>query len=384
MFKSAKRFVCLVVVLVMVVSSFSFSAFAISQKQVVIRSEAECERWGLVWLEWNYSSNTIIDSIIPIYDGRDVISYCVSFSCDSNPNGYVVIDIYTNVVEFALSGDNIYDAIHECCREINDRATKDRRLYSTGLFSYAVSINEDNTRFYNSTNEIITASELNKRCNELSWRNLTIQSFSNEKDEGKGKTIYDLVITLSEIPSTGAAEVYTIEKATRFYPTPMYEFCPPGGFSGNCAPTAAANILIYYKERRNLVRLGTSRQDIYNRLVSAAGWNQYVNDGSNGIDMCNAIKKVAKAAGYSSSYSTFLLKIWRLWENSINDDYPVYTSITANNDYHAVVAFGYRKYEDGKNYLRVWDGWSGMTHRYICFVASSFNSTFPGYAVNIW
>ena len=391
---SVKRAICLLVAGLMIVSAFSYSAFAVGHKRTVIGSEAECEELGQSWLEKNYRDDTVIDDIIPILDGEGIISYCVSYASNNEPNGYVVIDTYANVVEFALSGANIYDALHENCREINNRTTKEKKLYSTGLFSYAVSVSEDNTRFYNSTNEILEASELNDLCDTQSWRSLT-NDLRKENGQTKG-SIYDIIVNYGDLPNSGFRVSRTIGFMGSFTPALMTDFQPDGAFTGNCGPTAAANILIFYKEKRGLSRLGSTRQNIYDRLIAAAGWNQYGDVGLNGPSCCNAIKKVAQTAGYSASYSTILLKQWSHWENSVNDGYPVWTMITGYNnqnniDYHAVVAFGYCKYvivSNGKykenNYLQVWDGWNTSPLRYICFIPSSLATFFPGHTVNIW
>lgn len=163
----------------------------------------------------------------------------------------------------------------------------------------------------------------------------------------------------------------------------MSDYLVQNGYSGNCTPTAAANLLSYYKENRSFSNLGTSRQDIYDRIVSNSGWNQYGTSGMSLSDAKKGMKSVVTAANYSFSSTDYWFDPWSSWKRDLGNNFPVLTAVYGyrTDDSgnwievgHSIVAVGYREYASGANYLRVYDGWNATNDKYIHFNANYFTS----------
>lgn len=104
----------------------------------------DCRIAGEKWIVANYPEGTVIRDIIPIksFDGL-IIDYCIDFSTEGEPAGYLVIDARryadNHIVEFAFDGSGIYDTLYENV-SLNARvATFDEKvIYTTSPYQYAV------------------------------------------------------------------------------------------------------------------------------------------------------------------------------------------------------------------------------------------------------
>ncbi len=163
------KILCIILSFTCFLTSFSFLAYTISLEENSMISIADCETLATYWLELYYDDATVIDEIIPISDGENICSYCVSFISNNSPNGYIVIDsdkyANNNIAEFSFSDLGIYETLCENSGKSIESSTN-KVIYSTGLFDYAISVNCDNTLFYNSTNEFFNKQEIEKRCKQ--------------------------------------------------------------------------------------------------------------------------------------------------------------------------------------------------------------------------
>lgn len=374
--------------------SFSAGAKAAAPDESRIVSVSDCERLGNYWLDLNYNDGTIIDEVLPITDGEMICSYCVSFIKDGFPNGYIVIDsdwyATNNILEFCFSGTGIYETLCENYGKDVDEKNVDKVIYVTGLFDYAIPVNSDNTVFYNSTNKLFDKQSVEVQCNrikEIRKESKKLQAESVHACAGLSdsdkESFYGGFFVSATIPTSGGYTSKTITNALSFIPTVMSEYCVTGGFNGNCTPTAAANILNYYRERWGFANIGTSRQDVYDRIVSVSGWNQYGESGMSASEAKKAMKKIVENAKYVFSDTTYLFDLWSDWTRDLDNNYPVLTSVYGYKQDstgswtevgHAIVAVGYREYNSGAKYLRVWDGWNATNNKYIWFDSDYFTS----------
>lgn len=94
------------------------------------------------------------------------------------------------------------------------------------------------------------------------------------------------------------------------------------------------------------------------------------------------MKSAVNGAGYSFSSDTYWLDLWSDWKRDLGNDFPILTSVYGYKQNagswekvgHAIVAVGYREYESGANYLRVYDGWNWTNDKYIYFNSNYFTS----------
>ena len=345
----------------------------------------ECEQAAKIWLSRNYTDDTQTDEIIPIMAGDKVMSYCVNFKNSSGPNGYVVFDAYrytTEIVsEFALSGKGIYDTLYANAgiTEVTpytsgtSTANVEKVIYSLGAYEYAVSENNSGSKFYTSYGTSISSTDINEIGEDVkAVKENTLISPLIDTDYRDnmvwGNTLY------------GTFESKTISDADSFIPSTSDDYRPINGCENNCGPTAAANILNFYREKKGFSNLGSSRQSVYDKIIGASGWNEYGKERTTASEMKEAMNKVVKSAGYKFYRDTYLYDKWSTWKRDLDKDHPVYTSFRGyrNDDYgnrvkkgHAVVAVGYREYSNGLNYLRIFDGWYSTNDRYLLFNSST-------------
>ena len=379
--------------LILVLSSSSMAAYAVSLEENPIISSAECETLAEYWLDIYYDTNTVIEEIIPISNGDVISSYCVSFVDGDEPAGYIVVDsnryAVNNVTEFSFSGKGIYDLLIDHYGEPVEVDENEKVIFSTGLFDYAIEVDKENDLYYNSTHEIMGKEEIAEQCiktttmRETINENAIVRNASTYSLDDDKEIYYGGFFTSGTITSTGSYTSKTITNAGSFTPTVMGDYKIEDGYSGNCTPTAAANLLSYYKEKRGFTDLGDSRQDIYDSIVSASGWDQFGDEGMSLSEAKKGMKSVVTSAGYSFSSTDYWFNPWSSWKRDLKNDYPVLTAVWGyrkdeSDNWievgHSIVAIGYREYDSGANYLRVYDGWNETSDKYIYFNADYFTS----------
>lgn len=82
---------------------------------------------------------------------------------------------------------------------------------------------------------------------ETIYENTIISKASPYSLDDDKEVYYDGFFTSGTISSTGGYTSTTITNAGAFTPTVMGDYKIENGYSGNCTPTAAANLLSYYK-----------------------------------------------------------------------------------------------------------------------------------------
>ncbi len=350
----------------------------------------ECEIAAQKWILQNYQDETEIEEIIPIVTGGEVItSYCVSFVKNSEPNGYIIInaDRYASnyLLEFNLSGKNIYDTLFENSG-ITQRSKSNKVIYSLGAFDYAIRL--DGEKYYTNKDEIISKSEINEFGNNI---NQDKAKYRNERTSEEKKEIYDGFFTESTIPTAGFQINVNISGAEDFIPSLMRELRVKNGYNGNCTPTAATNLLSFYKEQRGFSNFPLTRQNMYDRIVSLSEWDQYGNSGM-ALSTANiAMAKTAVLSLYTYSSDALESNVISEWTKKLQEDYPVLTAVWGYDQTdsgwvevgHSIVAVGLKMFAlSGDYYLRVLDGWNRTNGRYIWFTSEYF-TWFAGICVKL-
>lgn len=395
--KSRIAKICMAVAMITLTLLPGYSAKAVTTENSNVISTAECVKLAEYWLDLYYAPDTYIDDIVPVSNGQSICSYCVSFVSAGSPCGYIVIDsdrnAVNNVTEFCFSGEGIYDILCLNYGIAPKNVANEKILYSTGFFDYAIPVDTEATVFYNSTDELMNKQTLIKQCTKTAdakeaiadSRSLYLQNvesspiYSVESDK---ESYYEGFFTSGTLPSSGNYSTKTIIGASTFIPSTMSSLRASGGFSGNCTPTAATNILSFYKEKRGFSSIGSSRKNIYDGIVSNSGWNQFGNVGMTFSQATRGMKSVVNGAGYSFSSDTYWLNLWSDWKRDLGNDFPILTSVYGYKQNagswedvgHAIVAVGYREYESGAKYLRVYDGWNTTNDKYIYFNSNYFTS----------
>lgn len=269
-------------------------------------------------------------------------------------------------------------------------------IYSTGAFNYAIPVDAAGTAFYSSSDALIDRQTLDAKCAAVSTaRTEAIAVMEEERAEvmarggmrvyGTNSNVYySGFFTSGTITGIGDYDGYTIQGAELFSPSLMSDFRVGNDFEGNCTPTAATNVLSYYREQRGFSNLGESRNGIYIDIVYAASWNRQGTLGMDIVDGVAAIGTVARDSGYSFVSDDYVNVIGRFdsfadWVSDLEDNYPVMTSVYGyklkNEEMievgHSIVAIGYRDYTNGGQYLRVLDGWNRTNDRYIQYSQNS-------------
>ncbi|MDE7453590.1 MAG: C39 family peptidase [Clostridia bacterium] len=369
----------------------NIAANAIDNEYDIV-SEKECEIAANKWLVQNYDDDTVIDEIIPVMTGEKITSYCVNFTCNGEPNGYIIIDSDKEsrnfIPEFSLSGKGIYETLSESAEISNTFATSKKVIYSVGNLDYAIPINREGSVLYSSSNETITKSALKHMDEQIAAKK---PSFVNERTEAEKKIYYDGFFSETDMSFNSLKKLCNIDGANSFKPSLMSELRVEGGFSGNCTPTAATNLFSLHVEERWGMGEFFTRQEIYNSIVSFGKWNQF---GELGMTLSSAIKGMKSTARSIFFHSLVSISLssdgWDKWEESIVENIPILTAVWGlkNNNGsweevgHAIVGIGYRVYDDGACYLRVLDGWYPSNERYIWFNSDYFTDK-EGYSIII-
>lgn len=344
----------------------------------------ECEQAAKIWLSRNYTDDTQTDEIIPVMAGDKVMSYCVNFKNSSGPNGYVVFDAYrytTEIVsEFALSGKGIYDTLYANAgiTEVTpytsgtSTANVEKVIYSLGAYEYAVSENNSGSKFYTSYGTSISRTDINEIGEDVK----AVKEMKSETDSLVPYSGYtDALIWGSQLPGNNDnCLIYNIGNSPDFIPSTAANL-RNGSNQNNYVPTAGANILSFYSEKRGFNKLGSNRQTIYGNIVNKSGWAYNGSGEMSNSKLKDAMKSVVKSAGYTLSIDTYTWDRWSSWTRDLRAGHTVYTvfygytaeGINNKKEGHALVAVGFREYNSGHQYLRVYDGWYASSDRYLLF-----------------
>lgn len=174
---------------------------------------------------------------------------------------------------------------------------------------------------------------------------LSSVSYASEKDS----SIYALEKT--DAPSLASETVVFLpnfENALYYYAT-MFTQSQNGN---NCGPTAAANVLSYFK--------GANGVNLYSGKITQSTYNQICTDcnysptsANSLLNTSNGIKAFANRAGYTCKINMYMLNLFSDVKRDIKRGYPV---LAWAND-HAFVIVGYSEGGSGGNKVYVCTGW---------------------------
>lgn len=320
-----------------------------------------------IWAKNVYeSSDVTIDNLIPLENALgDKNGYCITFTKDEQPSGYLVVNLYDledPVKEYAIAGNSIFEDLNY---SINTYSLRNYSLQTSenslsgyvyvSPFEYGVDVLVNGKEYiYTNEQEII---------NKQEYINSSI------KDTDSGIALFsagDHVLDPDELEGFSSL-TRNINKLDNFKPMHCNNLFEPDGSMGNCKFVASTNIMLYLSEQRGYSDLMLSRkyaQNAYNRLS-----DYRTSEGG----MPKAITKYMKYKGYSNSSC------------NVSDKYASFSDISANISNnnpillyfgdgdgvdHAVFACGYdvRIINNKSNYfIRVADGWHANINRYIHF-----------------
>lgn len=324
--------------------------------------EEAAEYVALSFMQNSLDRTVEIASTTPFYDLDDTITaYCVSFSSNGQPSGYVLISLLhldMPIVEFAFEGPGIVATIQNnennqrsnCILSSVQNGSNNRIIY---LGPGALYVKKDSTdslcdvvtkkaysesdiiKEYNTQKTMSTRSNFDVSAGILSWDNANINTNS-----------------IIKVPGLGSGSDYWLLK----------------NFSnGNvCVPTCATNVLWYWGIQRGRRWCIQSGNKTGFHLASTVFQAMSLNMGT--FPQVGTIGNFVQGA-----YHTFIG--WRgsnfntrvLTRNSYSDitaaidnGCPVHTSLRTAGliyDGHDVMTFGYGRSNGGINYLFVMDGW---------------------------
>lgn len=163
----------------------------------------------------------------------------------------------------------------------------------------------------------------------------------------------------STIYAIGAGMVTGTGNEKRYYTSDFEQF----KYGNNCGPTAASNILSYFKTVRNVnLYSGNITQSVYNTICKDCSYT-----GSEGISLnmaAQGIKQFTKRAGKTAVIDKYWLNTWGDITRDIDANKP---ALLGWNE-HMWVVLGYTEV-DGERKLFVSTGWSNDPHGFLPFTS---------------
>lgn len=361
----------------------------------------DCRVAGKKWIIANYPEGTEIKDIIPILNlNNSLEGYCINFSTNSVDAGYLVLnaDKYAEsyVKEFALDGTGIFETLVEEI-PIKSRAATITTpvIYSTNPYQYAIKYSQgDEELFYNSDTRVL------KRASEMETYeqgdSLNYAALSQQNEDGQSKEeYYDSFFNDDDFTSYVWDADVAIFDATYFTPFTM-DALVNGTNLSNCGPTAAMNIIKYYfdKHHKKNMFLNNSLADTYSAIINAVGFDKDDEEGK-GIyydKLQSGLKSYISGRGYTVKIGDYWFDWWSDFTRDFDGGYPNLIFIEGNKYDninkkwitvgHFVVGIGYRVSSDGKQFVRVCDGWNATNKRFVLFKSDSI-SKFKGAVVDV-
>lgn len=383
-----------IILAVVLILSMATSVFAIgiqSSSEEVI-SIKECHLAGNKWLSANYNDGTEIKSIIPIKDLDGKINgYCINFSKNEEPNGYLVLNAAkysaSYIREFAFDGNGIYEQLLE-----NSGLSKsvDVAIYTTNPFEYALKYTDVKGEYIYNCDSTILSIEAAKAQYLVNGIEYSVQDTSNRSADDK-KEYYDSFFYGSSLTSYTDENDHVIPGADSFIPYKMSEL-RNGTNTGNCGPTAAANLCaLYYSKGKTNILIDGDIDETYSALVTAVSFNENGTEGTYYSNLKSGIRNYVRGRSYSISINDYLFDTWGNFKGDFDDNKSniIFIEGRKKNEAgqwitvgHFVVGIGYRVMNDGTRYVRIYDGWNKSNNRFLHFDADSL-VTFCGASVSI-
>ena len=371
------QFVSLFLALMLVMYSLTFSSIALEQSSPSnLVTIEQCYIAGQKWIAANCDNDTIVESVIPIKSlDEELNGYCINFSKNGVPNGYLVIDAHhtgTNYIrEFALDGLGLYALM-----SINSGSSTmpaEQVIYSTDLFQYAIKIKEKGIeKYYNTNGVTLTVAE---QLEQFPIANVYARTaLSGEVSLLGVGTYQDAFFDGSSLTSYTAANDCIITGASTYWPYKMKELDGVG--RANCGPTAVTNILGLMNERGlSGILLYDDIFETYNQVVLDMNFNPNTAMGTTYANVKNGIQEYVQDRGFLITLSSLTSNAWSEFKRCADSDRANLIFIQGDDDGllpggHFLVGIGYRIMNDGTKYLRVIDGWRDTVNRFMQFDSS--------------
>ena len=165
-----------------------------------------------------------------------------------------------------------------------------------------------------------------------------------------------------------------------------------GTNTGNCGPTAAANLCaLYYSKGKTNILIDGDIDETYSALVTAVSFNENGTEGTYYSNLKSGIRNYVRGRSYSISINDYLFDTWGNFKGDFDDNKSniIFIEGRKKNEAgqwitvgHFVVGIGYRVMNDGTRYVRIYDGWNKSNNRFLHFDADSL-VTFCGASVSI-
>lgn len=342
------------------------------------------------WIDVQYSGNAEVSEIVSLYSNNDVfIGQLISFVNGNVPSGYIILSQMEDehpIIEYSLEGQNVYDYLKEQFASYKANFAVERQKETVQPIA-SFSIAEENVLYTDFINYSLKVKSNNQTF--LFNQNKEIQEFNDSKltvkQPSRSDTFFDDYV---DFPSESGSYVSgNITGANSDTVLIMGNMPGVTAGEGNCGPTSLANTVKLYAENGlnghsaipNL-RLNGSDSSTYSRLVQISG---YSCNNPVGMDaLLDALVTYSRERNYSCSIDNYWWDLWSDFTRDIGNNKPIllYTSSSAGTA-HSQVVVGYRSYNNGAKYLRIFTGWSSSA-TFVKFKPSSLNN-FNGYCVSI-
>ena len=344
------------------------------------------------WIGSLYQGDASVSHIVGLCDPDNVskgnIGHLVSFEKNGTPSGYIVLsreEVGDPIVEFALDGESIYDVLEDRVAEKNKAsavsgraaagsieaspftiATKD--ILYTNFINYSMAIKRDE--------QVILLDQFDK-----------VREFKGDLPSNNGSTYASIYDGYVPLPSESTSYTSgTINGATSNVGLKMEDLASCTN-EGNCAPTAATNVInLYAKYNLNgngralsILLANNNTKFTYDRIATLM---DYVpGKGGTPAQVLTGMREYCSERGRSYSDDEYSYNYWSDFTRDVKKNVPIYLATYADDGGHSQVVVGYREYSNGKKYLMSYTGWT-TNATYIKFKASCFTG-FYGWAIYI-
>lgn len=368
-----KRILSLFFAIIMTLSSVTFVSAASPSTKLTPKTASETV--ALSFMKNSLSEAVKISETTPYYDlDGNVTAYCISFSLEGKPSGYVLIsllDLDNPIVEFSFDGNGITNTIRKMQNSVY-RTAGDRIIF-LGAGALFVQDNRGDNLYDVVTHERYSATELDT---------------AYKKATGALLTRNDVVIAdgiLNWVDS--GIDSSTIEKIQEFGSGTDYWLMSQFSTGNVCSPTCATNILWYWGVQRGrswaVVNGTLSGYDLAEGLFTAMRLQMGTVSSLGTLDVRirDAYTNFLGFRGTNFNTRVLTQNSYSSFTDAIDDQCPVHTMLRNQSIFstgHDVMTFGYGQSTSGTDYLFVMDGW----YSYGRFVNFDFYPIVKG--VKVW
>ncbi len=240
--------------------------------------------------------------------------------------------------------------------------SNERVLYTEDKFNYGIKVENNssknrnvklNSSVYLNSEELIDV--------DISTKD-SIQTLKTPSDDD----FYNGIVSSYTVPPQGQGQHKTIRGADSFTPRLQSSFLRDGEDGGNCSPANFTNMLQLWRHRGK-TKISSDPDVVYREIVRLSGYD-VAEGGLTRAKGVKAAKDYAEDVGYKASSFNYWSDPISYFRNDIFKGHTIPTSISSETDGHLVIVVGIveTEYKD-MSWLRVIDGWSTHTNRYLIF-----------------